>query len=201
MKPRRVYIACLPILLLALSGKSMAGYSSYVNISPGANNMIYSTALVDGSAYPMAGACHTPKVYNVLNGTGGWASGGCAPPQNYISFQNMQQTHGTPGVAYTNNTIEQVICTIAGLFFNTTINVSISLRVSYWGPPVTIQNDLCYWGSLACTPGTTATCTRGFGITFAPACPQYVKATWAVVNGSCIPVPYVEEATGPGPCD
>jgi len=75
------------------------------------------------------------------------------------------------------------------------------ISTTYWGPPVTKTNDLCYWGSLACSAGTTATCTHGYGFTFAPACPNYVKAEWLVVNGSCVPIPYVQAASGPGPCD
>ena len=75
------------------------------------------------------------------------------------------------------------------------------ISTTYWGPPVTRINDLCYWGSLACSAGTTATCTHGYGLTFAPACPDYVKAEWLVVNGACVPVPYVQAASGAGPCD
>jgi hypothetical protein len=79
-------------------------------------------------------------------------------------------------------------------------SVSTAFRTTYWGPPVTRVKDQCFWGSLACSPGTTPTCTTGRGFPFFPGCPQYVKASWFVVLGECISF-VLTTATGPGPCN
>jgi hypothetical protein len=82
------------------------------------------------------------------------------------------------------------------------IPVSLNVRISttFWGPPVTVTNDVCFWGSLACSSGTP-TCRTGIGISFFPSCPNYVKANYLVINGSCLGVHLTSAATGPGPCD
>jgi hypothetical protein len=131
---------CIPavfltaLVVLSLRGTSMAGYSAYVNISADANNIIYSSAVVDGSYYAMPlGAMHTPEVYNNLNGVGGWVYGTSAPPQNYISATNNQQIQGVPGAVYSNNTTEQVYCTVGGLVYVAPINISVSIKVATYG--------------------------------------------------------------------
>lgn len=94
-----------------------------------------------------------------------------------------------------------VYCSLANSpFSSAAFTDTLRLTVSYWGPPVTIQNNLCYYGSLVCTPPTTATCPNGYGITFVPACPAYVRAEWLVSNVEGCIVSLVNAATGPGPC-
>ena len=89
---------------------------------------------------------------------------------------------------------------VANIFVQADIPVSI--KDSYWGPPVTVQGDKCFYGSLACNPGTTATCTSGYGFTFVPNCPNYVHAQFLYVLGECWkPAIFVSSATGAGNCN
>ncbi len=141
----------------------MAGYASYVNVSADANNVIYSTAVVDGSYFAMPlGAVHTPEVYNSLNGVGGWVYGTAAPPQNYVSATNNQHIQGSPGVVYQNNTTEQVFCSVGGLVYVATINFGISVKVATYKfvstDPVARYSTYtlsCPNGNGNCTCGTT----------------------------------------------
>jgi hypothetical protein len=90
---------------------------------------------------------------------------------------------------------------VANIFLSE--DIPVATRTAYWGPPVMVQGDKCFYSGLACNPGTTATCTGGYGvtgITFVPNCPQYVKAQWLVVFGSCWHPAYTTAATGPGNC-
>jgi hypothetical protein len=63
----------------------------------------------------------------------------------------------------------------------------------------------CTWHSVACTAGTTPTCSNGFvfGI-YLQACPQYVKVTYLVISAfgetECLLFGDVTEVSGPGPC-
>jgi hypothetical protein len=81
-------------------------------------------------------------------------------------------------------------------------SVGIRISTSYWGPPVTRSfSGLCFYGSLACTPGTTPTCRTGIGLGGYLTCPDYIKAEYLVVDGLCFGVHVSTAATGPGPCD
>ena len=201
-------VGCLPRGFAQGCGVVMTrNYSSYATESTNGTR-IYTSAVVDGSAScsptiscPCGSATHTPKVENVIGGVGGWGSGTPQCVNCYLSYQNNQNIAATPGVNYTFNWDGEVVCSLAGVFYSVGGTDTLSLRVSYWGPPVTITNDSCYYGSLACSPGTTATCPSGTGVTFAPACPAYVRAEWLVRNGTqCIPPALISSATGAGPC-
>ena len=61
---------------------------------------------------------HTPKVYNQLGSGGGWYSGTPNCPSCYFHFSNTQQLAGAPGVVYTTGTDSQMLCSMAGPFFN-----------------------------------------------------------------------------------
>jgi hypothetical protein len=79
--------------------------------------------------------------------------------------------------------------------------IGVSLKDAYWGPPVTTQGTKCYWGSLACKSGTTATCTTGYGLPIAPNCPSYIHARWLYVFGTCWPPAVTTSANGEGNCN
>jgi hypothetical protein len=183
-------------------------YSTYSSAWNDENN-IYTSVLLDGSGScnPLPGCpcdttVHTPSLYNRLGSTGGWEQGPSGCPSCYLSYQNNKSVSTAPNVGFTWEKSGQVICSVAGLIYSMAFQPnSLSLRVSYWGPPVTRSGNTCYWGSLACTAGTTATCTTGYGIIFVPNCPDYIKATWLVYDGTnCVPPAFVTTATGPGPC-
>jgi len=191
----------LAMTVVSLTGLANAGYAVYVNVSIDSTNKIYSSAVVDGSYYAMCcGAMHSGRVYNKLNGVGGWVYGPGVPPQNYISVTNNQSVQGAEGGVYEDDTTEAVNCTVGGLVFVANINKVFRIAATYWGPPVVKNGDLCYWSSNACSAGTTPTCTATFGLTFAPACPNYVKLDFLVVDGVCIGHGFIHAETGPGPC-
>jgi len=195
------------LMTMSLAAQALAmtpQYSSYVNYSIDASH-IYATAVVDGSTScdpncPL-GAMHTGKVYLHLGSTGGWVNGNTVTPPTYLSVSNSQTINATPGVNYAESDEEEVYCSGLGSnIFQEGGGPLLKLTTTYWGPPVTEQNNKCYWGSLACSAGTTATCKGGTAIAFVPSCPQYVKATWLVVGGVCT-VFVGAAATGPGACD
>ena len=82
----------------------------------------------------------------------------------------------------------------------TPVSLNVRISTTFWGPPVTVTNNVCFWGSLACSSGTP-TCRTGIGVSFFPSCPNYVKANYLVINGGCFGVHLTSAATGPGPCD
>jgi hypothetical protein len=198
----------LATMFLVVQGWAMTPqYSAYLNHAVDASH-IYATGVVDGSTLcdPNCppGAMHTGKVYLQLGSSGGsWVYGNRVTPPTYLSVSNSRTINATPGVVYPESDTKNVNCSIVGNFFNSGGTTGLSLRTSYWGPPVTIVGNTCYYGSLACSPGTTATCPNGTGVTFVPACPPYVKAEWLydTGKGQCIPPAVVSSAKGPGACD
>ncbi len=99
--------------------------STYTNTSAD-GTYIYTSVTVDGytsgtcptqPAY-LANECHstthTPKLYNVIGGTGGWVTGGAAYWSSYLSDTNSQQIAVTPGNEYTFSWDCEVICSFVG---------------------------------------------------------------------------------------
>ncbi len=77
----------------------------------------------------------------------------------------------------------------------------ISIRTTYYGPPVTLEDDECTWHSTACSSGTHPTCPFGWSFGFVNNCPNYIKGKFLVVAGECLPLDWVQAASGPGPCN
>lgn len=91
---------------------------------------------------------------------------------------------------------------VANIFVQ--IDIELAIKDSYWGPPVMIQGDKCFYGSLACNPGTSATCSGPpGGINLAPGCPNYVHTRWLYAFGQCWPPAISSKAQpqGPGDCN
>jgi len=191
-------------------------YSSYVHYSADRTH-IYATAVVDGSAtcnnthiqsLNCSAIYHQGKVNLTIGNTGGWVYGGQVNPNSYISVTNSQ-TLANPAfnTDYTLNSAEEVFCSGAvALVFLQGGPTVFRIATTYFGPPVVETGDKCYWGSLACSAGTQPTCKAGSGYTFAPACPQYVRTDYLVVNNGitapvCISIGDIFAATGPGPCN
>jgi hypothetical protein len=88
---------------------------------------LYTSVTVSGTssmpAYCPRGALHTPRAYNSIAGSGSWQYGGAGCPSCYISITNNQQALLSSLFPNQDGTIEvlgdgQVVCTIAGTFFN-----------------------------------------------------------------------------------
>ena len=218
MNPKDFRILCLLLCIASCFPRVFAqgcgvvmtrNYSSYATASTDGAR-IYTSVLIDGSASctptpscPCGSATHTPKAENVIGGVGGWGSGTPQCVNCYLSYQNNQNIVATHAQNYQFTSDGEVVCSLAGTFFNSGGVTNLSIRDSYWGPPVTITKDQCYYGSLACSPGTTATCPNGTGVTFVPACPPYVHAEWLYDTAMCqfISPPLVNPAKGPGACN
>jgi hypothetical protein len=150
-----------------------------------------------------------PHFPSTIGSTGGWVDGGHVNPNSYISVTNSQTLDDpTDGTDYAVNSDEEVFCSgVGGLVYLQDPGPTVlRIATTYFGPPVVQTDDKCYWGSLACSPGTHPTCQVGSGYTFAPTCPQYVKTDYLVVNTGvtapvCIGIGLIFAASGPGPCN
>ena len=111
-------------------------YDSYVTVSLDANNVAYQTVVVEGTTtgyvppqcqyrcgqynwciLPGCPPTHTPKIYNVFNGLGGWAQGGGAYPNSYISYSTTVSAQAIAGQPISGETMGTVDCSMAGTFF------------------------------------------------------------------------------------
>jgi hypothetical protein len=204
---------------LGAFGQSMIpNYSSYASTSRGTDGIVHVTETITGYTQ-CSPTCpvgfHQPHIaYKVKNVNTGVIEqnqtvslGSYGPAQNInVSWTvNIQPTDPclAAGFQCEIDFTGTVFCTVIGNnLYNGTTTKHGSIKTAYWGPPVTITNDVCYYGSLACTAGTHATCPNGTGVTFVPACPAYVKADWLVMDGGqCVPPALINAATGPGPCN
>jgi hypothetical protein len=229
---RKLLLVPLMLALVgSCPGQMTTNYDTYNTYSVDSNLVIYQTVVVEGytstpsgncnttccqsTPYPpyyncwscpipgCVGSTHTPSIYNILGGVGGWTTGPPADPFAYQSFQTTIQLQAVHGQNYGGSTEAQISCSVAGTIFDVGGPILAWFTEAFWGPPVSIAPDgTCYWGSLACKAGTTATCTVGKGIPILNpiGCPNYVQATWLVVNGGCV-VPVLTAAGGPGDCN
>ena len=145
MTSRSIFLTLFVVGLLSLPAKSSAQgcqgvmtpeYSSYTSFALDAGFYIYSTAVVDGfttignTEYcNISGATHHGTVYNSLNGTGGWVTGTAVAPASYLSATNSEDIVAQPGVVYTDDVDDEVICSFVGALYNTSI-VPITVRIA-----------------------------------------------------------------------
>jgi len=102
-------------------------YGAYHAVSTDGTR-IFTSSLVDGSATctpspgcPCGSATHTPKAFNKIGSVGGWGSGSPQRVSCYPSYQNNQSIVATPGVVYTFQSEGQIICSIAGTFYDSPV--------------------------------------------------------------------------------
>jgi hypothetical protein len=186
-------------------------YSVYTDESTD-GTCIYTSVQIDGSGEMTVNysdpSCaslppisHTPYVADTLNGGGGnWVSGGSYCPDCYLSSSTEQNILATPGTDYTFSWGAEVYCTIGGYFFTFFGSDIVGLSQAFWGPPPVEINGECHWGTLACSSGTPR-CTNIGGFIFTEGCPNYMRSTTLILDGSCQPnLSYGHQAAGPGQC-
>ena len=83
--------------------------------------------------------------------------------------------------------------------------VGVGEHYTYYTDPTGGYGSDCTWQRLACTAGTTATCSNGFVLgVYLGACPQYVKVAYLVITAfgvtECLDYGDVITVSGPGPC-
>ncbi len=125
-------------------------YETYNTYSSDINNNIYQTVVVDGTVtgdcyyncncgqygcqqctIPNCPATHTPQIYNVLNGVGGWSYGQQYSMFSYISYQTTVSIAATPGQIYPSSTEGAIYCGVAaGFIFDISAVHSIRLGFS-----------------------------------------------------------------------
>jgi hypothetical protein len=185
-------------------------FSTYVSYSTD-GTYVYSDVELDGytkignTEYcNINGAIHTPRIYNILAGTGGWFNGSGQSPYNYTSFSNTQQSAFNPAQNYEAEYDGEMECSLIGTFYNTgfwshLIHIGIDdyIREDY-------DTDNCYYIEFCTNGNTEASCP---GATFAcvncmPTCSTY-NYLWEyelVVDGDCLPVGIFKMGSGPHLC-
>jgi len=168
MKTLVVRLFCLLTLLLPGMVQSVhaqgcrvdytANYDTYVTETTDGTN-IFTTVLIDGSTSGSGGAgcnyptaTHTPKAYNLIGATGGWATGIAGHMTSYLTVQNDQEDPGTGDGTYTFTSEGQVICSVFGDFYDAYFpGLLLTISTTYgsnWGhntkgsPP---DNQYCTW--------------------------------------------------------
>jgi hypothetical protein len=84
------------------------------------------------------------------------------------------------------------------------VPVGIRFSVTFWGPsPIVTKGPSgeihCTYNVLACSTGTPTCKSATPALALVPGCPSYVKADYAVWDGTC-EFGIVQTASGPGPC-
>ena len=135
----------LGVFLLAFAGQCLATftaqYESYATVSMDGDMNIYQTVIADGTTsgdcyhpcncgqygcsqcpIPNCPADHTPSVYNVIGGVGGWSTGSTETMFAYTSFQSTTSIVGQEGVDYETFTQGRILCAVlASYIFDTAI--------------------------------------------------------------------------------
>jgi hypothetical protein len=132
--------------------------------------------------YPGSGPCGGVNLWNSLNGD--YVSG--SAPAELLSG-----TYGTDGVDYNWDFGLSIEYTdpYSGYCDTTTLSFGelLGLHTSYYGLPM-YTGGACQYAALACTSGypTCNSITFSIGFYFAPPCPNIVKTSYLVFNGTCI---------------
>jgi hypothetical protein len=168
----------LAVLQLKLTAQSCISfsddYASYYDYSTDGTN-IYTSVVVDGqgemnisngngcSMIDYGSIVHWPQGLNVISipGTstyvGGVLNGSQVCPDCYLSETNSQSIAATPGIGYTFNWGNAVICSLAGQIFGSNGYIGISIKVGTY-----ILNTINPDGSanykLACPGTSTSSC-------------------------------------------
>ncbi len=206
-------------------GQMTPHYDTYTTYALDANDNVSQTVVVEGytqaqctftyvcgpnnqqctGTYPWCSqpVTHTPSIYNVVNGIGGWSNGTPVNPFSYSVFSTTTTAPLPPAPATVPASTEaKIICSVVGTIFDSqAFTTKIGERITYYGPPpITGPDDSCSYNMLACSTGK-ATCKQALvGIIWVPSCPNYVRAANLVVSGTCL-VSYARSASGPGPCN
>ena len=228
----------LIFLFLALTAIGHAQYypqyESSTTISGDANSMIYVTVVVDGTTtgtcthpcppcgqwgcstcnYPGCPGDHTPYIYNVLNGGGGWTTGPAVSMFGYMSYQVTSSTQGQDGVMYTASTEGKVYCPVGGYILDSGLgnwNIQLAYTKSqFYGPPeVESSGDLkCNLHDWCLPANSPPTCSNAYVIQSPPitggtaTCWPYYNSqwlAWRTVYGttySCFPLIPGQNAVG-----
>lgn len=124
----------LLVVILAMACGSQAQmyarYDTYATYSLDANNNVYQTVVVEGTT---TGSCcfeacsggnccnsacfsaiHTPKIYNVVGGAGGWSTGPGIGPFAYMSYQTTTTVQANPGQTVQASWEGDVFCSAIG---------------------------------------------------------------------------------------
>lgn len=122
-------------LVLAVSascwGQMTPHYDTYTAYSLDSSLNIYQTVVVEGytsgSCFYTCGpnnqqcefswcstATHTPQIYNVIGGSGGWSSGPASSPFSYMSYQTTALAQAQQGQVLDAKTAGNIICSVLG---------------------------------------------------------------------------------------
>jgi hypothetical protein len=183
-------------------------YSTYTNMVYNSNQTVTFTATLQGNSTSDGGGCpnlphfyHSPAVF--VNGTGG--GGTIVAPCAYINISQSAVVSGsclTDGAGCDVGWSASVYCSfIAATIFATGVpSINIKITTTSWGPPPIVGSNSCTYNILACSTGTPTCKGALLGIVFSEGCPDYVKAEYLVVGGTC-DLGVAASATGPGICD
>ena len=183
--PQRLLIT----VALILTGAAAKAQGVYTGESSDSYDYIYTDVVGYG------GSCGDTYVYSTLNGS---FADGAAVYQTLLA---------DPGTEYSWNWGSIIYYDILGTCHSTQSDNTYTLKITktYYGPPPSIFRTPSYYScsytNLACSPGTTPTCTSGSpGIAFTLGCPDYLVSEWLVVNGHCA-FSVAASASGPGACN
>lgn len=193
MKTTTAILMWLVMLPLVALGQMTPHYDSYTAYSVDANLNISQTVVVEGytstatgscnttccqgMAYPpyytcwscpipgCAGSTHTPKIYNVIGGVGGWSTGPAWNPFAYGSYQTTSTYHATPPQTISATTEADVICSVVGGIFSGggggfDVDIDLAYTKSKWNNTYTttfgggVRCFVSSWCTAATTPPT-----------------------------------------------
>jgi len=178
-------------------------YNVYTTVTADRNH-IYTSVLIDGTTGGTCGnGCdhcnqimnpppvHTPKAYNLVSSTGGWATGTALQWNQYISEQNNQSVSAVPGQVLSLNSCGVVNCSAAGGIFNSCSIFQVesaTTRVISYGPQTgcykTGTGTNCYYPvNNWCSPATTPPDNNFNATNLKDAWPITFPAVWDAIAG------------------
>ena len=175
---------------------------------------ILTSVLMDGSASMNLSTCpyadsatHTPSVYNVVNGVGGWMSGPASCPSCYLSLENDEDSGAIPvDTEFAWNSGSNVRCSIAGIFWSRAFPHKVKISklnfiLENWDASNCYYMLWCPNGNTSATcPYTTFTAYGGNNPTTRCTRHNYAWEFFLVTDGNCWSVGISFLATGPINC-
>jgi hypothetical protein len=152
-------ILALVVVPMMMQAQMTPQYASYVSRTTDASNNLHQTVVVDGQTtgscyftytcgqygqqcqgtYPgCVGSVHTPSIYNVLKGVGGWSTGSGQDPFTYMSYQTTVTVNVPPGADQGGQWEGVVTCSGAGTISDTNGLVRTPSQHSYPNKPTSI---------------------------------------------------------------
>lgn len=143
------------------------GYSTYTSVTASTDaTKIYTQVTVSGTTtgtcppgcLSQCNALHTGSAYNYVGGVGGWYNGHSVSWNSWLDVVNNQTINATPGTEYTFSSSTQVLCSVAGLFYQVS-DIPEYIKIAL--TTVKLTQDLGAGACLtqtSCLQGETASC-------------------------------------------